>query len=82
MGAGDDAARKRVRSLIRAGVIRYAGNRKLNIYGKLGCASGKRMKPGNRVFFTSEEEALALGFRPCRHCMKENARPGFQHAHH
>lgn len=48
-----------------------AGNKRLRIYGRLSCASGKRMKSSNRVFFKSESEARALGYRPCGHCMKE-----------
>lgn len=46
------------------------GNLKLKIYGKLNCKSGKRMKKQNRVFFSSEEEAIEHNFRPCGHCMK------------
>ncbi|MDX6183472.1 Ada metal-binding domain-containing protein [Flavobacterium sp. Fl-77] len=50
--------------------ICFGGNRKLKIYGILKCASGKRMKRENRVFFLSENEARQSGFRPCGHCMK------------
>lgn len=57
-------------SLIKNRKILWAGNRKLNIYGKLNCKSGKRMKIQNRVFFQNEQEAIALGFRPCGHCMR------------
>lgn len=60
-----------LRSLIRARKIRFAGNRGLKIYGRLHCASGKRMKRENRVFFGSERSALANGYRPCGHCMRE-----------
>jgi methylphosphotriester-DNA--protein-cysteine methyltransferase len=28
------------------------------------------MKRANRVFFSNEAEAFALGFRPCGHCMR------------
>lgn len=56
---------------IRKGQIRFGGNRKLKIYGSLTCASGKRMKKANRVFFSSETEAIQNGYRPCGHCMKE-----------
>ena len=52
--------------------IVYGGNSKLKIYGTLDCKSGKRMKKTNRVFFNSEMEAKAQGFRPCGHCMKVN----------
>jgi methylphosphotriester-DNA--protein-cysteine methyltransferase len=54
--------------LIRSGRVSLAGNKKLRIYGTLGCGSGKRMKVRNRVFFESEEEALMLGFRRCMVC--------------
>ncbi|MDF2433485.1 MAG: hypothetical protein JWP44_3116 [Mucilaginibacter sp.] len=52
--------------------IVFAGNAKLKIYGRLDCSSGKRMKPENRVFFKSEEEARQLGYRPCGHCLRRN----------
>jgi methylphosphotriester-DNA--protein-cysteine methyltransferase len=51
--------------------ITLAGNLKLRIYGTLTCASGKRMKTENRVFFQDENEAIESGFRPCGHCMRE-----------
>ncbi len=57
-------------SLIKNRKILWAGNRKLKIYGKLNCKSGKRMKTQNRVFFQNKQEAIALGFRPCGHCMR------------
>ncbi|TKC05809.1 Ada metal-binding domain-containing protein [Pedobacter frigoris] len=50
--------------------IRFGGNLKLKIYGTLSCKSGKKMKRENRVFFSSEKEAVVNGFRPCGHCMK------------
>jgi len=55
---------------IRAGEICFGGNEKLRIYGLLHCTSGKRMKRDNRVFFTSEQEALMHHYRPCGHCLK------------
>lgn len=59
-----------LRSQIRQGKILIAGNRKLGIYGKLDCRSGKRMKRENRIFFQSVNEAIDNGFRPCGHCLK------------
>ena len=59
---------------IRRKDILFAGNNKLKIYGTLRCISGKRMKPQNRVFFSSEKEALQNGFRPCAHCMHQKYR--------
>ncbi|MEI1280166.1 Ada metal-binding domain-containing protein [Leptospira venezuelensis] len=60
-----------LRSLIRKRKLDFAGNLKLKIYGTLSCESGKRMKKENRIFFSSEKEAISLGFRPCGHCLKE-----------
>lgn len=56
--------------MIRKGNIKYAGNKKLKIYGTLACKSGKRMKLVNRMFFTGEAEAIIAGYRPCSRCMK------------
>jgi hypothetical protein len=68
----DVAARQTaVRRLIRNGTITLGGNGPAKIYGTLSCASGKRMKAANRVFFKSEAEAIAAGYRPCAHCMRE-----------
>jgi hypothetical protein len=60
-----------VRSLIRKKTITYAGNSPAKIYGTLSCPSGKRMKNENRVFFTSVDEAMTAGFRPCGNCMRK-----------
>lgn len=49
----------------------FAGNAQLKIYGRLTCSSGKRMLKSNRVFFVDEQEAIAQGYRPCGHCMKQ-----------
>lgn len=56
---------------IRNGSLRLGGNKRLKIYGSLKCASGKRMKKENRVFFVSESEARLEGYRPCAKCMPE-----------
>jgi hypothetical protein len=61
-----------LQSLIRQRKIKVAGNLKLKIYGTLRCASGKRMKKENRVFFKNEREAIKEGFRPCGHCMQKS----------
>lgn len=62
---------KLLRAKIKNRKIQFAGNKKLKIYGTLHCTSGKRMKKENRVFFKDEKEAIALGYRPCGHCMSE-----------
>jgi methylphosphotriester-DNA--protein-cysteine methyltransferase len=51
--------------------ILLGGNKKLKIYGTLNCASGKRMKKENRVFFWSEIEARNEGYRPCGNCLNK-----------
>ena len=61
---------KDVSRLIKQGKIRYGGNAGLRIYGLLSCASGKKMKRQNRVFFAKEQEAINAGYRPCGHCLK------------
>ena len=61
-----------LRSQIRSEEILFGGNKKLKIYGTLRCSSGKRMKKENRIFFSSESEAIENGFRLCGHCMKDN----------
>jgi methylphosphotriester-DNA--protein-cysteine methyltransferase len=74
-------SKKILKTLLRTGGISFGGNKRLKIYGKLRCTSGKRMKIENRVFFDSEKEALMLWYRPCGHCMqrayrKWKAEPG------
>lgn len=68
--------------MIRRGEIMLGGNRRLKIYGTLGCVSGKRMKRENRVFFKSDAQARKMGFRPCGHCMNaayKQWKDGFVH---
>ena len=60
-----------LKMMINTDEISLGGNLKLEIYGTLNCASGKRMKTENRVFFKNENQAIAEGFRPCGHCMRE-----------
>ena len=64
-GTDDDLIRK----LIREKKMAFGGNKKLKIYGRLNCRSGKRMTRENRVFFAAEKDAIANNFRPCGHCM-------------
>jgi methylphosphotriester-DNA--protein-cysteine methyltransferase len=59
--------------LVRGKKILFAGNKNLKVYGTLHCGSGKRMKISNRVFFESEKEAIALGYRPCRNCLRRTS---------
>jgi len=72
--AHTELPRQQLQLLIQQGEIKFAGNRRLKIYGLLTCSSGKRMKMENRVFFKSAMEARQLGFRPCGRCMIKNYR--------
>jgi hypothetical protein len=54
----------------------YGGHRLGRLYGRLNCktalgwiAKGHYVK--QRVFFHSEEDAIACGFRPCHDCVPE-----------
>ena len=70
----NDIGTQELRRKIKKGSILYGGNCKLKIFGLLNCSSGKRMKRENRMFFKTEVEALAEGFRPCGQCMPDQYR--------
>ncbi len=63
-----EISKESLRLMIRDGRIVFGGNLRLKIYGKLDCSSGKRMKRENRVFFSSEAEAIKAGYRRCKKC--------------
>lgn len=71
LGKNSFTRSKQLKILISKGLVHWGGNKKLKIYGTLECNSGKKMKTENRVFFVSEQAAIAEGFRPCGHCMRE-----------
>jgi AraC family transcriptional regulator of adaptative response / DNA-3-methyladenine glycosylase II len=55
------------------------GHRKSKVYGRLDCPGALRwIAKGHyvqhRVFFADEATALAAGFRPCGHCLRERHR--------
>jgi len=70
----NDIGRQELRKNIKTRSIQYAGNFRLKIFGLLSCRSGKKMKSKNRIFFKTKTEALAAGFRPCGHCMRDDYR--------
>lgn len=51
---------------------KFAGYKVGKIFGTLDCKSGMRMKKENRVFFHSMEDAINLGYRPCKNCKPMN----------
>ena len=55
---------------LRDGSLTLAGNRRLKIYGRLGCPAGRRMRRGSRVFFADATAAEAAGYRPCARCCR------------
>jgi methylphosphotriester-DNA--protein-cysteine methyltransferase len=67
----NERGKRKLRQLIRKREIVFAGNSFLKIYGTLQCKSGKRMLRKNRVFFSSEKEAIENGYRPCGHCLHD-----------
>ena len=71
LGETDFGRLKNLAIKIREQEISLGGNRNLRIYGTLDCKAGKRMKVKNRVFFKDKAEAIALGYRPCFVCRRE-----------
>ncbi|PTX09526.1 Ada metal-binding domain-containing protein [Sphingobacterium faecium] len=63
-----------VNGLVKRGMIKFSGDSRSNIYGLINCASGRRTRIKNRVFFKDEKEALDEGYRPCSHCLNEKYR--------
>lgn len=57
----------------------YYSPKNKNLYGRLDCPSALRAleQPtrdcfaAHRVFFRSEDDAIAAGFRPCHSCLRE-----------
>ncbi len=52
----------------RNSVRELQGCRTTRIYCRVDCRAGKRMKPQNRIYFSSPEEARASGYRACKVC--------------
>ena len=46
----------------------YFGSRKSNVFHAPNCQYVQRIKSGNVVGFRSRDEAIKMGFRPCRVC--------------
>ena len=54
----------------------FGGHRRTKIYGRLECRAALRAIAlggyvKQRVFFASESDAVAAGYRPCAVCMRE-----------
>lgn len=48
--------------------FRFEGAKSTGIFCLPVCYTGRRMKPESQVYFASEAEARAAGFRPCKVC--------------
>ena len=53
----------------------FGGHRRTRVYGRLDCPSALRwiargQYVKHRVFFASEADAVAAGYRPCKVCMR------------
>jgi len=46
----------------------FVGSKNSNVYHRPDCASAKRIKEENKVWFSSVEEAEKKGYRPARSC--------------
>ena len=51
----------------------YEGCTSTHIVCRVGCSSGRRMRPDNRVVFASVEDARSVGYRPCKVCKPARA---------
>ena len=46
----------------------YVGNLNSGKFHAPGCGDVNKMKPSNKVYFSSRDEAVSRGYTPCGHC--------------
>jgi len=46
----------------------YLGNKITKVYHYPSCSWGQKILPANRIWFSSVEEAIRYGYRPCQKC--------------
>lgn len=46
----------------------YVGNSNSGKFHAPGCSDVNKMKPSNKVYFSSRDEAISSGYSPCGHC--------------
>jgi len=51
-----------------AGSGAYVGNANTRVFHYSSCSYVNRMKEGNKVYFSTRDEAIAAGYRPCKVC--------------
>ena len=54
--------------LICSTAIAYVGNRNTRKFHYDSCSSVYQMKPSNRVYIETREEAINSGYVPCKRC--------------
>jgi methylphosphotriester-DNA--protein-cysteine methyltransferase len=54
--------------LICSTAIAYVGNRNTRKFHHDSCSSVYQMKPSNRVYIETREEAINSGYVPCKRC--------------
>lgn len=47
---------------------RYVGSRNSDVYHYLSCGYAGRIKSGNKIYFSSSQDARNHGYRPCKVC--------------
>jgi len=46
----------------------FIGNKHTGVFHYAWCSDVKKMNPENKVCFDTAQQALAAGYRPCKHC--------------
>ncbi len=54
--------------LICSTALAYVGNRNTRKFHHDSCSSVSQMKPSNRVYIETREEAINNGYVPCQRC--------------
>ena len=49
---------------------KYFASKKGKVFHRRGCKVGNRISKRNRVYFSTQEEAIKQGYKPCRVCIK------------
>lgn len=47
---------------------KYVGSKNSDKYHKKTCASAKKIKKYNKIFFKSKAQAKRMGYKPCKKC--------------
>jgi len=64
---GGEPDKKPVIKKIPSGV-KFVVSKKSNVFHRLNCKWAKKIKPGNRIYYKTRQEAIKAGKRPCKVC--------------